>query len=177
MKRFWMNLGVRGVCWEVLCDPVLCSSHTHTHTNSQPLALRDTLSSTKKGLSGQGRGRWLRCTTDFTGWFSVSFALLGRFLAASGTHKVLQPRGPSQTWVPLGMILPSNVAVVHSCLGSSHCFELHTIRINQDGINKALLFYSRLLKLVIVISGEVILPCLTLNYTHEHFPYTLMRPF
>jgi hypothetical protein len=44
-------------------------------------------------------------------------------------------------------------------------------------MNKALLFCTPLLKSAIVISGDIIFPCLTVDYAKEYFFHTLIGPF
>lgn len=75
------------------------------------------------------------------------------------------------------IILPSNIAIVNSCLGSSNCFELHTIWITQYGINKALLSCSPLLIFARIISGDITFPCLAFDYaktTSPHFNWSFL---
>lgn len=113
--------------------------------------------------------------TDFTGRFSATLFYLACFRAVLGhmsfsNHEALSRPGFPLEWY---IILPSNVAIVNSCLRSSNCFELHTIWITQYGINKASLFCSPLLKSAIVISGDIIFPCLPFDYAKEQFFSTL----
>lgn len=110
--------------------------------------------------------------TDFTGWFTVSLFYLACLGAVWGHMRFFSWEAFSRPDFPLEwhIILPSNVAIVNSCLGSSNCLELHTIWISQYGINKALLFCNPLLKLVKVISGDITFPCLAFDYARNSFP-------
>lgn len=107
------------------------------------------LQSTRKTGGKQGKYSSFWRQTDFTGWFSALLFYLACCGAVLGLRRFSNHEALSRPDFPLEwhISLPSNVAIVNSCLGSSNCFELYTIWINQYGINKALLFYNPSLKL------------------------------
>lgn len=138
----------------------------------------DSLPSTKRQERSKGNTAQLR-QPDFTGRLSVILFYLACFGAVWGHMRFSNHEALPRPDFPLEWhtIRPSNVAIINSCLGSSNCFELYTIWINQYEINKALLFCNPLLKLAVVISGDIVFPCLAFGYAKEHFFHTSIGHF
>ena len=155
----------------------LCNSLPSTRISLPPLhscsLLWGHLATHQKGEKQRNKGN----KTQFeASWLHRAVrsqsVLLGLLWSCLGTYEVLQPRGLFQTWFPLGMTHYSRFqrSNCNSCLGSSNCFELHTIWINLYEINKGWLFCNLLLKLAGVISGDITFPSLAFDYSTNTSP-------
>lgn len=167
----YVPAGGHGVTFHVIAYPVLeflCLPSTLAPCSG------DILPPTKKERSRETMEIKLSSRpADFTGRFAVSLFYLACFEAVLGHMRFFIQEVFSRPDFPLlGMTHYSRFqrSNCNSCLGSSNCFELHTIWINQYGINKGLLFCNLLLKFAGVISGDITFPCLAFDYSTNTSP-------